>query len=210
MRQFIAILLLLKVLVLEGREPAVTLDKENFLKTVFLPSSSETEALTRQSKEIPSLFKSYISSAQDKVYRNECNLFVSRYTGRTRPLLRAMSMKLSYRYVVVSIPVNKENESNCSFFQKSSPFVSVLLNRTSIYSDLYRFHGVDNRQPSSLHDLGVSVGAGIRLPITSKCQLDFCVRDELGLLNLDGYILGNYSFSQNNSLGVILGFKYTI
>lgn len=217
MRIFTAILIVINSLVLQGRDPQFGINREMpftanssmSIKSFLSLKSNAIETGSEENNMNPLL--THFSVLHEEIYRKERSLIRSRFSGRTRPLLKATNMKLSYKLVVVSVPVNKAAAGKNAFLLNSSPFVSVLLNRTSIYSDLYRFHSDDeNRQPKSLHDLGLSIGAGISLPITSNFQLDIGVRDELGLLNLDGLILGNYRFSQNNSLGVTLGLKYKI
>jgi hypothetical protein len=217
MRTIIAILILLNTLLLQGRDPHFGINKKKsfnanssgLIKPV-LSFNSITKETESESNTIISLID-HFNVLQKEIYRKERYLINSRFSGRIKPLLKATNIKLSYREVVVSVPFNQTTATKNAFLLNSSPFFSVLLNRASIYSDLYRFHSdVENRQPQSLHDLGLSIGAGIRLPITSKIQLDVGVRDELGLLNLDGFILGKYRFSQNNSLGVTLGLKYKI
>ena len=217
MRGIFTILIVLNVLVLLGREPDPGIDKEKSLTSISAPIIKSILSFNPNTKEfnnelnIDNPLLTYFSTVQQKIYRRERFYIKSRFSGRTEPLLKATNMKLSYKYVVFSFPVNQTNLNKHTFLLNSSPFVSVLLNRKSIYSPSYAFHStINSDQPDSLHDLGVSIGAGIRVPISSKFQLDVGVRDELGLLNLDGFISGKNSFSSNNSIGVILGLKYKI
>ena len=217
MRILISILLLLNVLVLHGLEPKFEWVRENSFTAISTPVVNTKALIKSRTTRIISKIKtlnsltSHFSEVRQLIYHRERFFIKSRFSGRTRPLLKATNMKLSYRYVVVPVQFNQAISKRRAFILNSSPFVSVLLNRKSIYSGTYAFQGAPgNDQATSLHDLGVSIGAGVRVPITSKFHLDLGVRDELGLLNLDGFILGKNSFSQNNSLGLTLGIKYTI
>lgn len=217
MRRIFIILFTLSVLGLQGREPELNFSYE--CSPMVIISAVSTNPGTLNSAQEDFLSKilatnslvSHFSRVRQEIYRKERFFIKSKFSGRINPLLRATNIKLSYRYVVLPVYLNHSASGKYSFILNSSPFVSVLLNRKSIYSEMYAFHGTPpGHQPQSLHDLGVSVGAGVRVPISSRFQLDVGVRDELGLLNLDGWILGNNNFSQNNSLGVILGLKYKI
>jgi hypothetical protein len=209
MRKIIVILFLLNGLLLQGRDPEFIAGKESSL--TFISPYESALSLRLDYSEKPFTLASLLYEAHHRMYQKERYFIQSRFSGRIRPLLKATSMKLSYKYVVLAVPLNHESGIKRNLWLKTSPFVSVLLNRKSIYSDTYAFDGhLDKAPVQSLHDLGVSIGAGVRLPVTARLKIDVGVRDELGLLNLDGFILGKYSFSQNNSIGVILGLSYTI
>lgn len=217
MRRIFIILFALSVLSLKGREPEFNFSYESSPVVTISPVSTNPGSLYSAHEELLSKILtnnslvSHFSQVQQEIYRKERFFIKSKFSGRINPLLKATNIKLSYRYVVLPVYLNRSASGKYSFIMNSSPFVSVLLNRKSIYSEMYAFHGTPpSHQPQSLHDLGVSIGAGVRVPISSRFQLDVGVRDELGLLNLDGLILKNNSFSQNNSLGVILGLKYKI
>ncbi len=217
MRLILSILFLINVLVLYGLEPKVDLVREHSFTAIPTPIVTTKASIKSKATGILSKIKtinslaSHFSDARQQVFHKERFFIKSRFSGRTRPLLKATNMKLSYRYVVVPVQFNKTISKKRASFLNSSPFVSVLLNRKSIYSNASAFHSkIESGHVESLRDLGVSIGAGVRVPITSRFHLDLGVRDELGLLNLDGFIMGKNSFSQNNSLGVTLGLKYTI
>ena len=175
MRKIIAILFLFNVIVLQGLEPEFDFIQENIFTTIAAPIVKTTTSVDSKATGFFNKINtfnslvSYFSAAHRKIYRKERIFIKSRFSGRTAPLLKASNMKLSYKYVVVPVPVNQTISKRRAFLLNSSPFVSVLLNRKSIYSDAYAFHGnTGNDQVDSLHDLGVSIGAGIRVPITSR------------------------------------------
>lgn len=217
MRIIIAILFLLYVLDLQGRDPHFGINKDKSVEAISsqvikstISINSKATGLNSELNTNNSLF-THFTALNKEIYRRERYYIKSKFSGRTEPLLKTTNIKLGYKYVVLPIPVKESILNKHSFLLNSSPFVSVLLNRKSIYSLTYNYYDeIGSDQPDSLFDLGVSIGAGIRVPITSKFLLDVGVRDELGLLNLDGFILGTNSFSQNNSIGVILGLKYKI
>ena len=217
MRILIAILFLLNVLVLQGLEPRFELVRENSYTAIVTPVVNTKTSIKSKTNRILSKIKtlnaltSQISEVRQKIYHRERFFIKSRFSGRTRPLLKSTNIKLSYNHVVVPVSINRTGFKRHSFIKNSSPFVSVVYNRKSIFSDAPAFRGTyRSGMVESFNDMGVSIGAGVRVPITTKFQVDIGVRDELGLLNLDGFVLKNNSFSQNNSLGFTLGLKYTI
>lgn len=217
MRFLIAILFLLNVLVLHGLEPRFELARENSLYGNAMPAVDTKASIKSKTNRILGTIKtlnaltSQISDSRQRIYQRERFFIKSQFSGRIRPLLKSTNMKLSYKHVVVPVSINKTGFKRHSFIKNSSPFVSVVYNRKSIFSDTPAFRGTyRSGLGDSFNDMGVSIGAGVRVPVTTKFQVDIGVRDELGLLNLDGFVLRNNSFSQNNSIGFTLGLKYTI
>ncbi len=91
-------------------------------------------------------------------------------------------------------------------FPNLEPFLSVFLNRNTMYSN----SGLVNTDLSRPFNLCVSFGAGLRLPLSQKLLFDIGLRDEIGIVNNRQLHLTEIFSKDSSPIGLTFGLSYKI
>jgi len=115
-------------------------------------------------------------------------------------------VKFNMDYRILPLFSGKFSVLKNKTFPYFEPFLSVFLNRNTMYSNFLLL----NTELSEPFNLGVSFGAGLRLPISQKILFDIGLKDESGVINNHQLHLKEIFSKDSPTLGLTLGLSYKI
>ena len=128
------------------------------------------------------------------------------------PPLVSQDFKINYDYLTLPLMFTYNTNTEVNFYIGGGKFLGYLISQKSFASatgDIPEWTH-DHTDTSKKLDIGLSLIAGINLPVTHKLILDIGLRDYIGLVNTSRYYVENDGSIKTNSYSLVLGLKYAI
>ena len=119
---------------------------------------------------------------------------------------KTKAVKFNMDYRILPLFSGKFSVLKNKTFPYFEPFLSVFLNRNTMYSNILLL----NTELSRPFNLGVSFGAGLRLPISQRILFDIGLKDEIGVINNRQLHLKEIFSKDSPTLGLTFGLNYKI
>jgi opacity protein-like surface antigen len=118
--------------------------------------------------------------------------------------------KFNYDYLTLPILASYSTKGKTKFYIDAGPYLSFLLGQKTTYEAVGSIpeRTEDGSESTKKIDLGLSVGAGLYIPLGDNLILDLGLRDNLGLINVSSVSIFDDGSIKTNSLGLKIGLKY--
>lgn len=121
-----------------------------------------------------------------------------------------MDKKMNFDYLTLPILGSFSTKGKIKFYMDAGIFLGFLVSQKDIIA-------ADGSNPELINnnyaavrklDFGLSLGLGLRMPLTKKLLLDFGLCNNTGLINVNKTYLSNDAVLRTNSMGFQFGLKY--
>jgi hypothetical protein len=156
-------------------------------------------------------FRSFLSLHISAAYENKGSKLKGPVYDNLGNLIGIMTGHTDYHYLSFPLLAKASFGKKIKFFLLAGPYISYLLKQTSkskIDNSLYT--STDNTQNYKRVDLGISLGAGLAIPVSPEWKFLLEARDNVGLQNVSAVPIINNGTIKTTTFTFLLGFAYTL
>jgi hypothetical protein len=115
----------------------------------------------------------------------------------------------NFHYLSLPILLRMDLGTDQMFFLNAGPYLSYLIKQTfKIKMNNGSTNTEDNTENNKRTDFGISLGGGIKFPLSKKCNLFFEIRENLGLINVSAVRVSNDGSIKTNTINLLFGISY--
>ncbi|MEO6667859.1 MAG: porin family protein [Ferruginibacter sp.] len=177
------------------------------------------EIIQRQNNSIGYAFNIFYQHHLNKIFSlhssigyerkgSEFSLVATDYTGMPIGKVHGYSR---WNYLTMPVMIRATFGKRINYFVNAGPYIAYLLKQ--VYGNkagVLPAGQTNNINNDQRIDFGISLGAGLSLPLTKNIALSFEARDNLGLYNVSKAKVINNGTIKHNSINVLFGILYAL
>jgi hypothetical protein len=192
---------------LEGGATRSVFRGNEFLNKQHLPAIAFSSGLTFQYN-----FSKYIALRTGLAFERKSTRVGGTYSEYAGSAFN-FKMRYNFDYLVLPLLLRASLGEKVKFSMGAGPFLAYLLKQKTVVTEgRSHLNGLDNENTGYYKslDFGITLGAGVQVPMKEKIALSFEVRNNLGMNDISTLPISNNGTIKTNSTQLLLGIVYKL